>query len=58
MGHHFRRGAGDDRSSVNRGGFVVLALIFVGLFAVLAGWTAGNIVKAHRADNALQHDQP
>lgn len=38
---------------MNKGGFVVVAMIFVGLFAILAGWTAANIVKVHKADNAL-----
>jgi hypothetical protein len=38
---------------MNRSGFVVVALVFVGLFALLAGWTARDIVKVHQADNQL-----
>jgi hypothetical protein len=41
---------------MNRSGFVVVAMIFVGLFAILAGWTARDIIKRHQADTALvQH---
>ena len=38
---------------MNRSGIVVLAALFVGLFALLAGWTAGRAIKAHQADNKL-----
>lgn len=34
---------------MNRSGFVVIAILFVGLFALLAGWTARDIVARHNA---------
>ena len=44
---------------MNKSGVVVLAALFVGLFALLLGWTAGRAIKAHQADNELvQYNRP
>ena len=37
----------------NQRGVVVLAALFIGLFAVLAGWLAGRVVKVHRQDEQM-----
>ncbi len=33
---------------MNRSGFVVVAIIFVGLFAALAGWIAKDTITRHQ----------
>lgn len=41
---------------MNRSGFVVIAMVFVGLFALLAGWTARDVIVKHNHDTEIvQH---